>query len=41
MNNNGELHQINPIPPIGNLALDIEAATAKEPIQKTIYISTY
>lgn len=41
MDNNGELQQINPIPRIGNMALDLEFATAKEPIQNTIYISTY
>ena len=41
MNNNGELQQIIPMPHIGNIALDIEIATAKEPIQRTIYISTY
>ena len=29
MKNNGELLQINPMPRIGNIALDIEAATAK------------
>jgi len=40
MDNNGELQQINPIPRIGNMALDIEFARVKEPVQRTIYIST-
>ena len=40
MDNNGELQQINPIPRIGNMALDIEFSRAKEPVQRTIYIST-
>jgi hypothetical protein len=41
MKNNGELQQINPMPRIGNIALDLEAAAAKHHIQRAIYISTY